>query len=76
MQRVNSQRIELEGKIAELESTLLSLRQRLDAVKALEQHEAVDHLEQCLEEVDSRYSNLKDFGWLLLSDIKKLFGRH
>jgi len=72
MQRVNQQRVELEGKIAELEVTLAGLKERLADVKLAEQHDAVDHIEDCLMEVDSRYSNLRDFGQMLMTDLKHL----
>ncbi len=74
MQRANPQRLELESKICEMEQSLASLKLRLIAVNQDEQHQAVDHLEDCLDEVDHRFANLKDFGHALLSDTKRLFG--
>lgn len=74
MQRVNPQRLELESKICEMEHALASMKLRLIAVKQDEQHQAVDHLEDCLDEVDHRFANLRDFGHALLCDTKRLFG--
>lgn len=76
MQRANPQRLELESKICEIENVLTSLKLKLQKVEAEEQHQAIDHLEDCLEEVDARFSNLKDFGHLLLLDAKRVFGQH
>ncbi|BFM04913.1 hypothetical protein [Halioxenophilus aromaticivorans] len=76
MHRVNTQRLELEYQIHEMEHALASLKVRLHEVEEDEQHQAIDHLEDCLDEVDHRFSNLRDFGQLLLSDTRRLFGLH
>lgn len=69
---VHQQRQELEAKINHLETKLTQMRQQLVELEAAEQHDAVDHLETCLEEVDEKYRNLKDFGQMLVADLRKL----
>lgn len=73
LKKVHNQRVELETKVANMEASLAVLKQRLEKVKELEQHDAIDHLEESLNEIDTSYSNIKKFGQLLLADIKDLF---
>ncbi|WP_317932112.1 hypothetical protein [Halioxenophilus sp. WMMB6] len=70
--KIHQQRQQLVTQIAHLEQTLSDLKGKLAELEALEQHEAVDHLEEYLVEADERYSHLKDFGDMLLNDLKKL----
>jgi len=59
----------LETKISELEEKITAEKKQLFKVIAIEQHEAIDHLETYLEEVDHKYANLRGF-W---KTIKKEF---
>ena len=63
----------LETKITDLEESLSKLKDKLYDEQIEEQHEAIDHLDEYLEEIDSRYSNLKDFWAILGKEIKELF---
>ena len=72
MEKIHQRRQQLELKVAELEQTLAAMKAKLEQLEEAEQHEMVNHLEESLEEVEERYSHLKDFGNSLLSDLKKL----
>ena len=64
---------ELEGKITDLEESLSNLKEKLNKEQEEEQHEAIDHLDEYLKEIDHRYSNLRDFWAILGDELKELF---
>ncbi|WP_317932111.1 hypothetical protein [Halioxenophilus sp. WMMB6] len=76
LEQLHAQRSLLEHKIVQLESTLVEMKFELQKLEEAEQHVMVDHLEDCLAEVDQRFYRLKDFGELLMVDLKKLLHRH
>ena len=66
---------ELERKITDLEKSLSNLRKKLNEEQIEEQHEAIDNLEVYLDEVDHKYSNLRDFWSILGNEIKEFFSK-
>ncbi len=75
MKLTNDRKKELESKITDLEDSLTNLKQQLNKEKEEEQHEAIDNLDDYLEEIDHKYTNLKDFWSILGKEIKGLFSR-
>ncbi|WP_447968674.1 hypothetical protein [Nitrospira sp. M1] len=66
----------LEQKVDELEDTLLQLKQQLKKEREAEQHEAIDHLEEYLEQVNNKYANLQGFWKVLRKEIAELLPIH
>lgn len=66
---------ELEAKITDLEESLSNLKKKLNKEQIEEQHEAIDNLDVYLDEIDHKYSNLKDFWSILGSEIKDIFSK-
>ncbi|MEM7009163.1 MAG: hypothetical protein AAF462_08525 [Thermodesulfobacteriota bacterium] len=66
---------ELEAKITDLERSLANLRTKLNEEQLEEQHQAIDNLDVYLDEIDHKYSHLKDFWTILTRELKELFGR-
>ena len=64
---------ELEHKITDLEATLHNLKQELREQVEVEQHDAINHLEDYLEQVDHKYANMREFLELVLSEVRALF---
>ena len=64
---------ELENKISDLEETLHDLKHQLHAQSEAEQHDAIDHLEDYLEQVDHKYANFREFVEMLLVEVRGLF---
>lgn len=52
---------ELARKISDLETTLQDLKRQLREETEAEQHDAIDHLEEYLEQTDHKYANLRTF---------------
>ncbi|WP_369857704.1 hypothetical protein [Candidatus Thalassolituus haligoni] len=67
---------ELQRKIESLEVRLAELKTRLASVESDEQHEAIDHLDQYLQEVDHEYDDLRAFWPVVVKELRGLLGRH
>ncbi|MGQ7843812.1 hypothetical protein ACUNV4_05010 [Granulosicoccus sp. 3-233] len=72
---VASRKRELQVKIEEMETTLRGLRERLRQEEENEQHEAIEHLEQYLGDIDSKYTNLHEFWQVIRSEISSLLDK-
>ncbi|WP_294343337.1 hypothetical protein [Prosthecochloris sp.] len=66
---------ELEARIADLETSLSNLKQQLREEVSQEHQEGIDHLEEYLDEINHRYTNLRDFLQVVRQELKELFGR-
>lgn len=75
MNMTDDRKKELEGKITDLEESLSKLKEQLNKEQQEEQHEAINHLEEYLEEVAHRYANLKDFWSIIGQELKELFSK-
>ncbi len=64
---------ELESKIVDLEKSLSKLKKKLNEEQIEEQHEAIDNLDVYLDEIDHKYSNLRDFWSIIRTEIKEFF---
>ena len=64
----------LEQKIRDMETALARLKSELKVEAERDQHEAIDHLEQYMSEVDNSNANLQEFFRVLKEEIAKLFG--
>lgn len=73
---IHQQRLDLQSKIDDMEAKLARMKTQLATLEAAEQHDAIDHLEECLDEVEHSFGNLKTFGQALVADLKKLFSNH
>ena len=67
---------ELQRKIESLEVRLAELKTRLASVESDEQHEAIDHLDQYLQEVDHEYDDLRACWPVVVKELRGLLGRH
>ncbi len=72
MNTVSARKQELEHKISDLESSLADMKQRLCQEIESEQHRAIDHLEVYLEEVDHKYTNMRELLMMLITEIRHL----
>ena len=63
---------ELAHKISDLEKSLSDLKEQLGKEQIQEQHEAIDHLDDYLKEIDHKYSKLKIFWSILAKEIRGL----
>jgi len=68
-----SVRGELERKICELEESLSELKLQLRQQEENQQHEAIDHLESYLEQIDSKYENMRNFWPIVVDELRSLF---
>ncbi len=66
---------ELKAKITDLEESLSKLKNKLSEEQIEEQHEAIDNLNLYLDEIDHKYSNLRDFLSILGAEIKEIFSK-
>ncbi|PWW81386.1 hypothetical protein CR164_10135 [Prosthecochloris marina] len=66
---------ELEARIADLETSLSNLKKQLKEETTQEHQEGIDHLEEYLDEVNHRYTNLRDFLQIVRQELKELFAR-
>ncbi len=66
---------ELETKIARLEQYLVKLKAELEKTRLQEQHEAIDQIDQYLNEDDNLVSDLEEFWNVLVSDMREFFDR-
>lgn len=64
---VYSRKRELQTKIEEMEATLKGLREELGREEEDSQHEAIDHLESYLGDIDNKYTSLRDF-WAVIRE--------
>jgi hypothetical protein len=62
----------LEKKISNLEEKIRQEKMELFKAIAIEQHDAIDHLENYLEEVDHRYANLRGFWKVIKKEFRDL----
>ncbi|MBO8093254.1 MAG: hypothetical protein J7D60_08100 [Prosthecochloris sp.] len=68
-------REELEAKIVDLEASLNALKKQLRDEVEQEQHRDIDHLDEYIDEVNHRYSNLKDFWHIVGKELRERFAR-
>ncbi|GAA6167155.1 hypothetical protein [Sessilibacter corallicola] len=73
MDSLEQQKLDLHEKIAMLEGTLVELKSKLNEIEEQEQHEAIDHLEKYLEELNHHYSHLQSVGQILVKELHKVF---
>lgn len=72
MSQLSTKREELERKISDLEATLHDLKRQVQEQIEADQHNAIDHLEDYLEEVDHKYANLREFLVTVFDEIRGL----
>jgi len=63
-----SDRQEKQKKLAELREAIARLEAQLEVDKELELHQAIDHLDEHFEVVETKFNNLKIFWSSLKSD--------
>lgn len=63
----------LKKDIEELEQALAELKAQLHDVEEEKQHDAIDHLDDYLETVDNKWTNLRSSWPMLLDDVRHLF---
>jgi len=73
MNQFSEHKEELERKIADLETTLQDLKRQVREQTEAEQHDAINHLEEYLEQADHKYANLRIFLVTVLNEIRALF---
>ena len=66
---------ELETKIARLEQYLVKLKTELEKIRLQEQHEAIDQIDQYLNENNDLIYDLEEFWDVLVSDMREFFDR-
>lgn len=64
---------ELTRRLQELEESIDGLKRGLHNLEESEQHEAIDHLEEYLEQVEHKYENVRSFLPLVLTELRSLF---
>lgn len=64
---------ELEAKIADLEASLNNLKQQIGQESTEDHQKKIDHLEEYLDEINHRYTNLRDFWQIVHKELKELF---
>ena len=72
MSKLLLQKEELERKISDLETVLHDLKHQLQEQIEAEQHNAIDHLEDYIEQADRKYAVLRDFVLTVLNEIRDL----
>ena len=70
MSSISTRKQELEQRISDLEASLADMKRQLSQEIESEQHDAIDHLEGYLEEVDHKYRNVREFLTLLITEIR------
>ncbi|MEM1202504.1 MAG: hypothetical protein AAGN66_04690 [Acidobacteriota bacterium] len=75
MSTLETRRQELRKRIQNLESALDGLKAQLAEIQELEQHEAADHLEDYLDQIDHKFRNLGDLWTASIDELKGLFRR-
>ena len=68
-------KIELERKVEALETHLAELKRRLKAVESAEQHDAINYLDEYLQEVDHEYDDIRAFWPEVLKELRALVGK-
>jgi len=68
-------REQLEERITDLEASLDKLKKQLREEIEDEQHKDIDHLEEYLDEINHRYTNLRDFWYIVRRELRELFAR-
>lgn len=63
-------KVELERKIEVLETRLAELKSRLKDIETAEQHEAIDHLDEYLQEIDQEYDGIRSFWPLVVRELQ------
>jgi len=71
----NKRKEELESRITELETSLDNLKKQLQEGVGNDSQKDIDHLEEYLDEISHRYSNLKDFWHIVSEELKEIFAR-
>ena len=66
-----SNRQEKQQKLLELRDAIARLETELERDQELELHQAIDHLDEHFEVVETKFNNLKVFWSTLKSDWKK-----
>lgn len=75
MSQLSTKKEELERQISDLEATLHDLKRQVHAEVEAEQHDAIDHLEDYLEQADHKYANLRELLVTVLNEIRGVLGR-
>jgi len=73
MNQFSPRKEELERKISDLETTLHDLKRQVQEEVEAGQHDAIDHLEEYLEQADNKYANLRMFLVTVLNEIRTRF---
>ena len=73
MSPISTRRQELEAKIAGLEVELEGLRGQLRQEMEMEQHNAIDHLEDYMTSADHKLADLRNFFVMTLAELRVLF---
>lgn len=68
-------KIELEHKIEALEVRLTELKRRLKEVESAEQHDAINHLDEYLQEVDHEYDGIRIFWPEVVKELRELLAK-
>lgn len=69
---MRAKREELTRRVEELESSLAELKRGIEELEEKDQHEAIDHLDEYLEDIDHKYENVKRFLPVLVDDLRAL----
>lgn len=73
MSQLSTRKEELERQITDLEMTLHDLKRQVQEEIEVEQHDAINHLEEYLEQADHKYANLRELVVTVLNEIRDLF---
>lgn len=65
-------KVELERRIHALETQLAELKDHLKELEAIEQHEAIDHLDDRLRDIDHKCDDLRSFWPEVLKELRTL----
>lgn len=72
MSQLSTKKEELERQISDLEQTLHDLKRQFHAEIEAEQHDAIEHLEDYLQQADHKYANLRELLVTVLNEIRGL----
>ena len=75
MSQLSTKKEELERQISDLEATLQDLKRQVHEEVEAEQHDAINHLEDYLEQADHKYANLRELLVTVLNEIRGVLGR-
>ncbi|MCG8345002.1 MAG: hypothetical protein MI685_07570 [Chlorobiales bacterium] len=75
MQNRIKRRKEFEAKIVDLEASLDNLKRQLRQGVTEGHQKDIDHLEDYLDEISHRYTNLRDFWQIVRRELKDLLAR-